>query len=182
MIFILLFKLIPCPMHWMVCVSQFKFHTWILKQFFWIVWSTLYVYLCLGGACYHRFSAQYCGNTTTIKLKMFLNKSQIGNFQREKWKRMLFCNLVKSLCNTGKYAGHEQKRCAEICILFWLPRIKLRYLNYWTITVEDGRKITQNGLGEHKVITTEQQFLGVILSFFMHWRWPWLLRLFAVLL
>ena len=49
-------------------------------------------------------------------------------------------------------------------------------------TVEDGRKITQNGLGEHKVITTEQQFLGVILSFFMHLRWPWLLRLFAVLL
>ena len=51
-----------------------------------------------------------------------------------------------------------------------------------TGTVEDGRKITQNGLGEHKVITTEQQFLGVILSFFMHLRWPWLLRLFAVLL
>ena len=37
-------------------------------------------------------------------------------------------------------------------------------------TVEDGRKITQNGLGEHKVITTEQQFLGVILSFFMYLR------------
>ena len=49
-------------------------------------------------------------------------------------------------------------------------------------TVEDGRKITQNVLGEHKVITTEQQFLGVILSLFMHLRWPWLLRLFAVLL
>ena len=50
------------------------------------------------------------------------------------------------------------------------------------ITVKDGRKITQNVLGEHKVITTEQQFLGVILSFFMHLRWPWLLGLFAVLL
>ena len=36
------------------------------------------------------------------------------------------------------------------------------------ITVQDGRKITQNVLGEYKVITTEQQFLGVILSFFMH--------------
>ena len=32
----------------------------------------------------------------------------------------------------------------------------------------DGQKITQNVLGEHKVITTEWQFLGVILSFFMH--------------
>ena len=50
------------------------------------------------------------------------------------------------------------------------------------ITVKDGQKITQHVLGEHKVITTEQQFLGVILSFFMHLRWPWLLRLFAVLL
>ena len=49
-------------------------------------------------------------------------------------------------------------------------------------TVQDGQQITQNILGEHKVITTEQQFLGVILSFFMHLRWPWLLRLFAVLL
>ena len=38
--------------------------------------------------------------------------------------------------------------------------------------MKDGRKITQNVLGEHKVITTEQQFLGVILSFFMHLRWP----------
>ena len=30
-------------------------------------------------------------------------------------------------------------------------------------TVEHGRKITQNFLGEHKVITPEQQFLGIIL-------------------
>ena len=36
----------------------------------------------------------------------------------------------------------------------------------WCITVTDGHKITQNVLGEHKGITTEQQFLGVILSFF----------------
>ena len=28
-----LFKLIPCPIHWIVCVSLFKFHIWILKQF-----------------------------------------------------------------------------------------------------------------------------------------------------
>ena len=35
-------------------------------------------------------------------------------------------------------------------------------------------------MGEHKVITTEEQFLGVILSFFMHLRWPWLSRFFCV--
>ena len=46
-------------------------------------------------------------------------------------------------------------------------------------TVKDGQKITQNVLGEHKGITTEQQFLGVILSFFMHLRWPGLSRFFA---
>ena len=46
-------------------------------------------------------------------------------------------------------------------------------------TVQDGRKITQNVLGEYKVITTEQQFLGVILSIFMHLRWPWLSRFFV---
>ena len=56
------------------------------------------------------------------------------------------------------------------------------YINQRTNTVQDGQKITQNFLGEHKVITTEQQFLGVMLSFFMHLRWLWLLRLFAVLL
>ena len=39
--------------------------------------------------------------------------------------------------------------------------------------MQDRHKITQTVLGEHKVITTEQQFLGVILSFFMHLRWPW---------
>ena len=32
-------------------------------------------------------------------------------------------------------------------------------------TVKDGQKITQNVLDEHKVITTEEQFLGVISSF-----------------
>mgnify|MGYP007048892803 CR=1 FL=1 len=40
--------------------------------------------------------------------------------------------------------------------------------------MEDGRKITQNFLVEHKVITPEQHFLGIIQSFFMHLRWPWL--------
>ena len=31
-------------------------------------------------------------------------------------------------------------------------------------------------LGEHKVITPKQQFLGIILCFFMYLKWPWLLR------
>ena len=44
------------------------------------------------------------------------------------------------------------------------------YLENSNDTVEDGQKITQNFLGEHKVITPEQQFLGVILSFFTHLR------------
>ena len=46
--------------------------------------------------------------------------------------------------------------------------------------MEHGQKITQNFLGEHKVITPEQQFLGVILRFFMHLRWPWLCVFFCV--
>ena len=49
-------------------------------------------------------------------------------------------------------------------------------------TVEYGQLITKKYLGEHKVITAEQQFLGLILWFFMYLKWPWLLRLFAVLL
>ena len=57
--------------------------------------------------------------------------------------------------------------------------ISLQSRNLSIITVEDGWKITQNVLGEHKVITTEQRFLGVILSFFMHLKWPWLSRFFA---
>ena len=35
-------------------------------------------------------------------------------------------------------------------------------------TVEHGQLITKKYLGEHKVITAEQQFLGLILWFFMH--------------
>ena len=33
-------------------------------------------------------------------------------------------------------------------------------------TVEDGQKISKNKMGEHKVITPEQQFLGIILCIF----------------
>jgi hypothetical protein len=49
-------------------------------------------------------------------------------------------------------------------------------------TVQDGQKITKFFLGEHKVITSEQQFLGLILCFFMYLKWPWLLRFFAKML
>ena len=49
-------------------------------------------------------------------------------------------------------------------------------------TVEHGQLITKKYLSEHKVITAEQQFLGLILWFFMYLKWPWLLRLFAILL
>ena len=50
------------------------------------------------------------------------------------------------------------------------------------ITMEHGQLITKKYLGEHKVITVEQQLLGLILWFFMFLKWRWLLRLFAVLL
>ena len=46
--------------------------------------------------------------------------------------------------------------------------------------MKDGQKITQNVLGEQKVIATEQQFLGAISTFFIHLRWLWLLRFFCV--
>ena len=48
--------------------------------------------------------------------------------------------------------------------------------------MEHGQLITKKYFGELKVITAEQQFLGLILWFVMHLKWPWLLRLFAVLL
>ena len=68
------------------------------------------------------------------------------------------------------------------CIIYSSNKIRMaqnehlnilcQYLN--SHTVADGHKITQIVLGEHKVITAEQQFLGVILSYFMLLRWPWL--------
>ena len=39
-----------------------------------------------------------------------------------------------------------------------------------------------NFLSEHKVITLKQQFLGINLCFFMHLKWPFLLRFFAKML
>jgi hypothetical protein len=48
--------------------------------------------------------------------------------------------------------------------------------------VEEGQKINKIFLGEYKVITPEQQFLGIILCFSMYLKWPWLLRFFAKML
>ena len=47
-------------------------------------------------------------------------------------------------------------------------------------TVQDGLKITQNDLGEHKVITTEQQFLGVILKLFYAFKMAVAIAFFCV--
>ena len=33
--------------------------------------------------------------------------------------------------------------------------------------------------GEHIIIALKQQLLGMILCFFVHLKWPWLLRFFA---
>ena len=49
-------------------------------------------------------------------------------------------------------------------------------------TVEHGRNISQKVLGEHKVITPEKQFLGIILCFFMYSKWLWLLSFSAKML
>ena len=52
------------------------------------------------------------------------------------------------------------------------------------ITLEDLLLCNRNKLflGEHKVITPKQQFLGIVLCFFMYFKWPWLLRFFAKML
>ena len=62
------------------------------------------------------------------------------------------------------------------------PDIKVSKSRKQNTTAQDGQQITQNILGEHKVVTTEQQFLVVILSFSMHLRWPWLLRFYGEML
>ena len=45
-------------------------------------------------------------------------------------------------------------------------QIIVLYSQISNTTVEDGQKINKKKLGEHKVITPEQQFLGIILCFF----------------
>ena len=61
-----------------------------------------------------------------------------------------------------------------------MTRVKRVCQKFENITVQDGPQITQNCLGEHKVITPKQHLLGLILGFFMHLRWPWLSRFFCV--
>ena len=50
--------------------------------------------------------------------------------------------------------------------------IPLEFGHALTTTVEHGQLITKKYLGEHKVITAEQQFLDLILWFFMYLEWP----------
>ena len=47
-------------------------------------------------------------------------------------------------------------------------------------TVQDGQKITQKNLGEHKVITPKQHFLGLILSFFYAFKMAIAIAFFCV--
>ena len=80
-------------------------------------------------------------------------------------------------------------RCIQRHILYVYSLLCLREANVltvvelriWTTTVEYGQIITLF-FGEHKVITAEQQCLGLILFFFMHLKWLWLLRFFAEML
>ena len=46
--------------------------------------------------------------------------------------------------------------------------IPLEFGHALTTTVEHGQLITKKNWGDHKVITAEQQFLGLILWFFMY--------------
>ena len=53
-------------------------------------------------------------------------------------------------------------------VKFWFDGVQFHGIYALDITVKDWQKITLNVLGEHKVITIEKQFLGVILSYFLH--------------
>ena len=86
---------------------------------------------------------------------------------------LLFYTLVPS----GHFSGLLYYQIYEISQQ-WFTALA----PFATSTVQDRHQKTQSVLGEHKVITTEQQFLGVILSFFMHLRWLWLLHFFGIML
>ena len=61
-------------------------------------------------------------------------------------------------------------------------QIIVLYSQISNTTVEDGQKINIKKLGEQKVTTPEQQFLGMILWFFMYLKQLWLLRFFEKVL
>ena len=92
--------------------------------------------------------------------------------------------ILKPLNLFGYFESEIFSGFSKLLLVFFLRSRKNKdhKCNKSTTTVNDGQKITQNVLGEHKVITTKQQFLGVILSFFMHLRWWWLSRFFAWML
>ena len=62
----------------------------------------------------------------------------------------------------------------------------LEFISLQTLdsTLEDLLLFNRNKLfwGEHKVITPKQQFLGIILCFFMYLKWLWPLHFFAKML
>ena len=43
-------------------------------------------------------------------------------------------------------------------------------------------EICKTNLGDKNIIALKQQLVGIILCFFMHLKWPWLLRFFAKML
>ena len=73
-------------------------------------------------------------------------------------------SIAFSVCLTLVYIVHIMGRFIYILdssnsssFIFWSNQFASSSRSNWTgITVKDGRKITQNVLGEHKVITTEQ--------------------------
>ena len=81
----------------------------------------------------------------------------------------LFCTDINKLMHM-LYLVHTL-----ICFIYILD-------SSFSSTVRDGPKIIKMFLSEHKVITPKQEFLAIILCFFMYLKWPWLLCLFAVLL
>ena len=93
--FLLLFKLLSCPIHWIVCVLaylNFIFELVLVMPktassgqthksicFIWIVWSTLYVYLWLRAYCpYNRYCvAITCEAPYWYKVSTWLSKTSV---------------------------------------------------------------------------------------------------------
>ena len=78
-------------------------------------------------------------------------------------------SFLKKRLHTFVFSKH-------VYLVFFLPKL------FWPTTVEHGQIITENFLGEHKVITAEQQFLGLILCLFRYLKWSWILHFSAEML
>ena len=112
------------------------------------------------------------------------------------WKFSVFCILSSAKKNGTSHPGQPTNLLCPFLVpqcSTYLPTQNRDVINGCSLsslhqkilvhnTVTDGRKITYFFWGEYKVITTEQQFLGLILCFFMHLRWPWLSRFFREML